>query len=257
MSVFTVSEVARLSGVSVRALHHYDEIGLLRPGHVGENGYRYYGADELLRLQQILFHRELGFPLDRIRQVLDAPGFDRVAALKAHRSRLMAQAKRYRALVKTLDDTLAQLEGETDVDEKAMYRGFDPMKQATQEAWIIERYGERAKAAINAQKAATRDWKQADFDRSQSEIAAILAELAGHMADALPADAAAVQAVVKRLHVWVARSWVEPPNRAGFVGLANLYAEHPDFRAIYEARAAGLTDYMVEAMRVFSEAELA
>ena len=71
MSVYTVSEVARISGVSVRALHHYDGIGLLKPGHVGENGYRYYGRDELLRLQQIMFHRELGFPLEEIRRALE------------------------------------------------------------------------------------------------------------------------------------------------------------------------------------------
>lgn len=80
MSGYTVKQVAKLSGVSVRTLHHYDEIGLLKPESVGANGYRYYGQDELLRLQQILFHRELGFPLAEIARVLDAPDFDRVAA---------------------------------------------------------------------------------------------------------------------------------------------------------------------------------
>src|SRR5438105_14624569 len=95
----TVSEVAKLSGVSVRTLHHYDEIGLLKPDSVGANGYRYYGRDELLRLQQILFHRELGFPLEEIAKVLDAPGFDRAAALRAHRDKLQAERRRYGQLV--------------------------------------------------------------------------------------------------------------------------------------------------------------
>src|SRR5881275_446631 len=108
----TVSEVAKLSGVSVRTLHHYDEVGLLKPACVGANGYRYYGKDELLRLQQILFHRELGFPLDEIARVLDAPDFDRVAALKAHRARLEAEAARFGALIRTIDQTLAALEGD-------------------------------------------------------------------------------------------------------------------------------------------------
>ena len=80
MSGYTVKQVAKLSGVSVRTLHHYDEIGLLEPAAVGGNGYRYYGREELLRLQQILFHRELGIPLDQIGRLLDAPGFDRIAA---------------------------------------------------------------------------------------------------------------------------------------------------------------------------------
>ena len=66
MKAYTVKELARLSGVTVRTLHHYDEIGLLKPALVGENRYRYYGREELLRLQDILFHREPAFPSRRL-----------------------------------------------------------------------------------------------------------------------------------------------------------------------------------------------
>lgn len=257
MSVYTVSEVARISGVSVRALHHYDEIGLLKPGHVGENGYRYYGRGELLRLQQIMFHRELGFPLDQIRRVLDDPGFDRLAALRAHRVRLMAEARRYRDLVKTLDATLAELEGETDVREQAMFKGFDPERQAKHEAWLIERYGPGVQATIDEQKAVTRDWTQADFDSVQAESAAIEQAFADAMAKAMPANSELTQGLVRRLHGWVTRSWVRAPDRAAFLGLAQLYGEHPQFREHYETRAAGLTDYLISAMQTFAETELA
>ena len=256
MRFYTVSEVAKASGVSVRALHHYDEIGLLKPGHVGENGYRYYGRDELLRLQQILFHRELGLPLEEIRQVLDDPGFDRIAALKGHRVRLVAEAKRYRDLVKTLDATLAELEGETDVKEQAMFRGFDPEKQAKHEAWIVDRYGPGGQAAIDAQKAVTRDWKQADFDRVQGEMEEIERDFAQAMAGAMPADSELAQTIVRRHHGWVTRAWTGAPDRAAYLGLAQLYGEHPEFRARYEARMAGLTDYLTEAMGVFAAREL-
>ena len=81
MSNYTVKQLARLSGVSVRTLHHYDEIGLLRPAFIGENRYRYYGREELLRLQDILFHRELGVPLQEIGRLLEHEGRDRVAIL--------------------------------------------------------------------------------------------------------------------------------------------------------------------------------
>lgn len=256
MSVFSVSEVARLSGVSVRALHHYDEIGLLKPGHVGENGYRYYGQNELLRLQQILFHRELGFPLEEIRQVLDAPDFDRIAALREHRSRLMAQGRRYRALVKTLDATLAALEGDTAVNEQAMYRGFDPAKQAEYEAWLVEKYGGAMQGHIDEAKSRTKGWAQVDFDKAQVEVETIEADMAQAMAHGLPANSTAVRAVMRRLHDWVGRSWNRPPDRAAFEGLGRLYQDHPGFRARYDGRAAGLTDYMAEAMRAFAEAEL-
>jgi DNA-binding transcriptional MerR regulator len=256
MSVFTVSEVARLSGVSVRTLHHYDEIGLLKPACVGENGYRYYGKDELLRLQQILFHRELSFPLDEVRQVLDAPDFDRMAALRVHRGRLMAEARRYRALVKTLDETLAALEGDTDMNDKAMFKGFDPAKQAEHEAWLVEKYGPGMQTRIDEAKIATKDWKQADFDKAQAEVEVIEAEMAAAMAKGLPADSEAARAIMRRLHAWVGRSWNRVPTREAFTGLGQLYQDAPDFRARYEGRAAGLTDYMAEAMRAFSEAEL-
>jgi DNA-binding transcriptional MerR regulator len=253
---YTVSEVAKVSGVSIRALHHYDEIGLLKPGHVGENGYRYYGRDELLRLQQVLFHRELGLPLEEIRQVLDDPGFDRVAALRAHRVRLMAEAKRYRDLVATLDATLAELEGETDVEEQAMFKGFDPETQSQHEAWLVERYGDQMQARIDEANAQFKEWTQTDFDRVQMEFAALEDELAQAMAQGLPAGSEVVRSITRRLHAWIARSWNREVTAKAFSGLADLYEAAPDFRARYEARATGLTEYLAAAVRAFAEREL-
>jgi DNA-binding transcriptional MerR regulator len=256
VSGYTVKQVAKLSGVSVRTLHHYDEIGLLKPDSVGANGYRYYGADELLRLQQILFHRELGFPLDEIRQVLDAPGFDRVAALKGHRARLEAEAKRYRKLIGTIDATLAALQGATTMDDKAMYKGFDAEKQAKQEAWLVDRYGSGIQTSIDAAKTMQKDWSQADFDRAQTEIAGIEAEFVNALTAGLPADSGVVQAITRRHRDWIARQWPQPVSRVAYENLAALYGEHPDFRARYEAQGAGMTEYLQSAMRVFAEREL-
>jgi DNA-binding transcriptional MerR regulator len=258
MSVYTVSEVAKLSGVSVRALHHYDEIGLLTPACVGANGYRYYGRDELLRLQQILFHRELGFPLEEIRRMLDAVDFDRIAALRAHRKRLLGEVRRYRRLVRTLDATLAALEGDKDMDDKAMYRGFSPERQAEYEEWLVDRFGPDVRARIEEAKAKVKDWSQADIDRHLAEVEPLEAALARAMADGLPADSPPVRDLIRRLHDWVGRGWNRSaPSRAGFIRLAEVYREHPDFRARYERRAAGLTDYLVAAIGAFAERELA
>jgi len=256
LSGYTVKQVAKLSGVSVRTLHHYDEVGLLKPACVGANGYRYYGRDEFLRLQQILFHRELGFALEEIRQVLDAPDFDRITALTRHRAKLEAETKRYRRLVKTIDDTLAALQGATKMDEKAMYRGFDPEKQAKQEAWLVDRYGPEIHASIDAVRTAQKDWKQADFDRSQAEVAAIEAEFMRALTSGLPADSEAVQTLTARHRDWIAKSWPQPVTRVAYENLAALYGEHPDFRARYEAQAPGMTEYLQAAMRAFAEVEL-
>jgi len=256
VSGHTVKQVAKLSGVSIRTLHHYDEIGLLKPANVGLNGYRYYGREELLRLQQILFHRELGLALDDIRRLLDAPGFDRAAALKAHRVKLAADIERYGQLMRTIDETLAALEGERAMEDKAMYRGFDPEKQAKYEAWIVDRYPGMQRV-MDASKALTKTWKQADFDSAQEEMEAVESGMASALTSGLPVGSDHVQNLVRRLSALVSRYWTEPVTAPGFVGLASLYGEHPEFRTRYETRAAGLTQYLQAAMRVFAERELA
>lgn len=256
MTNYTVSEVARLSGVSVRALHHYDEIGLLKPDHVGENGYRYYGHQTLLRLQQILLHREMGLSLSAIAKVLDDPAFDSLSALEAHRAHLAAEAQRYQALLETVDRTLAQLKGDADMKDKDLYLGFDPKKQAEHESWLEARYGEGIKAEIAASKAKMKDWGASDYASAQGEVEQIEADMAKALAQGLPADSEATRAIAGRLHAWVARAWKRPPNRDAFIGLAGLYADHPEFRARYESRAEGLTEYLGLAMIAYAESAL-
>lgn len=256
MSGYTVRQVSKMSGVSVRTLHHYDQIGLLKPASVGENGYRYYGREELLRLQQILFHRELEFPLEAIRAVLAAPDFDRTAALRRHRATLDAQARRYRRLLRTLDDTLAALEGETDMKDNDLYQGFAPEKQAGYETWIIDRHGDGARAEIDHGKAVMKTWTSGDVADMKAEGEAIEAALADALREGLSPDSAAVSAIMRRHHAWISRTWKTPPTREAFIGLAAMYGDHPDFRSHYEDRAKGLLEYVQAAMGAFAEAEL-
>jgi len=98
----TISELAKLSGVSSKTLRHYDAIGLLSPSYIGDNQYRYYEKKELLQLQQILFYRELGFALKDIKAVLTASDFDQAQALRAHRKHLQGEGKRIKTLVNTI-----------------------------------------------------------------------------------------------------------------------------------------------------------
>lgn len=256
MKLYTVKEVARLSGVTVRTLHHYDQVGLLKPAQVGQNGYRYYGREELLRLQQILFHRELELPLEAIAEVLDVPGFDRASALRRQRKLLSQKAARYRKLIQTLDQTLAALEGETEMKDEDLYKGFAPEKQAQYEAEIIERFGEPARASIEASRAALKNWSKADWEASQGEYAEVETGIGKALAGGLPPDSEAVRALMRRHHAWVARMWNRTPSRDAYVGLGQLYVDHPDFRARYEAIQPGLAEYLARAMKSFAEAEL-
>lgn len=257
MTDYTVKTVARLSGVSVRTLHHYDEIGLLKPAWVGANGYRYYGREELLRLQQILFHRELGMPLAAIATLLDDPGFDRVTALRSHRARLRQQMDRGRQLIETIDATLAALQGETKMDETKMYLGFEPETQARHEAWLTERYGGEMDDRVAQSKAGLAAMGASGAQALMAQGEALEAEFAQALQAGAPADSESTQALARRWCDWISRTWNRAPDRTAFVGLSRLYEDHPEFRARYEARCAGLTEYLGVALRAFAERELA
>src|SRR5581483_11843621 len=121
---YTVKQVAKMSGVSVRALHFYDEIGLLKPACYGRNGYRFYEEPQLLTLQQILFYRELGFELKKIQGLLGRPSFQKLAALQSHREALNKKLARTRQLVETIDKTIQHLKGKKKMKSRQMFAGF-------------------------------------------------------------------------------------------------------------------------------------
>ncbi len=121
---YTVKRVAAMSGVSVRALHFYDETGLLKPAYLGANGYRFYGEPQLLTLQQILFYRELGFELKQIKQILGRADFAKIAALQSHRKVLQKNLTRTRQLIETIDKTIQHLKGTKRMKSKEMFAGF-------------------------------------------------------------------------------------------------------------------------------------
>ena len=254
MSQYTVNEMARLSGASVRALHHYDAIGLLKPAYLGANGYRYYGRSELLRLQQILFHRKLGLPLERIGLLLDDPGFDRIAALTAHRERLNGERERFGHLIATIDRTIAQLNGDQEMSDKDLYQGFSAQKQAEWEAEIVTRYGEAGAAKIAESKANLAKMSTAERDDGQREMAAINTAFAAARTAGEAPTSPRVQALAARHYAWVCRAW--KPNAQAYAGMAKLYVDSPDFRAVYEAVQPGLTDYLAEAMMRFADTTL-
>lgn len=121
---YTVKQVASMSGVSVRTLHFYDEMALLKPAYTRANGYRIYEEPQLLMLQQILFYRELGFELKRIKRVLGQAKFEKAAALKSHRQILEKNVTRTRTLLETIDKTIQHLKGTKKMKSEELFAGF-------------------------------------------------------------------------------------------------------------------------------------
>ena len=121
---YTVKQLAVISGVSVRTLHFYDEMALLKPAYTKANGYRIYEEPQLLMLQQILFYRELGFELKRINEILSHRKFEKIAALKSHRQVLEENVTRTRTLIETIDKTISHLKGKKMMKSEELFKGF-------------------------------------------------------------------------------------------------------------------------------------
>ncbi len=140
--MYTVRQLARSAGVSVRTLHYYDRIGLLKPTAYGANRYRMYGDEAILLLQQILFFRELGFSLRDIGNLVSQPEFDLGNALRTHRVLLLKKAGRIQQLVETIDRTIRSLQGDIDMEIKEYYQGFSDAQIDEYRKEVRERWGE-------------------------------------------------------------------------------------------------------------------
>lgn len=118
-------QAAELSGLSVRALHHFDEIGLLRSQCNVKNGYREYSEADLDKLQQILFFKQCGFSLDRIKKLLSNPRFDRAKVFELQKKHLILEKERIEAMLISLERTLKTMEGEDSMSQREKFKGFD------------------------------------------------------------------------------------------------------------------------------------
>lgn len=248
----TVRQVANAAGISVRTLHHYDAIGLLKPAHVGANGYRYYGRADLLKLQQILFYRELGLPLGEIRSLLDDPDFDTLAALRGHRKALAERIERHRDLIRTIDRTIASLEKDEAMEDHEYYAGVSPETRAR---WEREAVGFWGEDAVRAARAKARSFSKEQVAAIQAEMEAIRADFQRLFADGAAPGSEPVQAVTARHYAWVSHSWT--PDAAAFKGLGRFYVENPEFRGVYEDGAVpGTAEFIAEAMAIYADRSL-
>jgi DNA-binding transcriptional MerR regulator len=249
MRELTVKQLAAISGVTVRTLHHYDDIGLLQPAFVGGNGYRYYGRTEQLRLQRILFHRELGVPLSAIAELLDLEGENQIGVLRQHREKLEAERERYRVLIETIDRTIDDLRGERMMLNEDLYKGFSPERQAGYEAWLLERYGEPMREGLEHSKQSYARMAPAQQQALGRELQEVEEALAGAMREGIDPAAETVDVLIRRHRAWVGAMWGRPCSAQAYSGLADLYLAHSDFVARYEAIAKGFAGYLASAMK--------
>jgi DNA-binding transcriptional MerR regulator len=253
---YQVKDVARLTGVSVRTLHHYDAIGLLVPSGRTSAGYRLYTDADLLRLQQVLIGRELGLCLEDIRRSLDDPGYDRRTALLDQRQRLSERAKQTAAMIRAIDAALAAcsvegprrraldeggLKGEMNMAD--LFKGFNPARYDEE----VRRQWGTTEAFAESHKRTAR-YTADDWKAQQAEQAAIYHDAYTVLKAGQRASSTEAMAIAERHRLSIDR-WFYPCSHDMHRGLASMYESDDRFRQSIDTHGAGLTTFLAEAMR--------
>jgi DNA-binding transcriptional MerR regulator len=237
-----IKEVADLVGISVRTLHHYDEIGLLSPSDISASGYRIYSDDNLEMLQQILFFKELGFSLKQIHEMISSPTYDRKEALEMQRNLLIEKRRRLDKILATIDKTISHMKGEIEMSQKERFEGFD-FSSIPYEQEAREKYGDKA---VDDSREKLEKLSKEELTKSINEIYRKLANLRFGS----PETDEAQEAI---------EEWFVFVNNMGkysldaFKGLGQMYVDDKRFTKNIDKFGEGLARFMCDAMAVFAD----
>ena len=227
-----------------RTLRFYDEIGLLSPAQVGENGYRYYDEEAALRLQQILLYRRMELPLEDIKQIMGRRDFDILAALETHRLELQKKIGQLETIKQTVDETIQHMKGKSQMTIDDLFSGFSEEQQAEYEKEAMQTYDPEIVKASNAKwKAMSKQEQQRILEESKQVYLDMIAVMPKG-----PASAEA-QACVERWRKNMDHFWTPKPEQLAYFG--ELYNNDPRFKANFEKMQPGLAEFMREAIREY------
>lgn len=244
-SALTVSQVAALAGVTVRTLHHYDAIGLLSPSARSDAAYRLYAQEDLERLQEILYFRELGVPLGDIATLLSGGALDRRAALELQRDLLMDKAARLGALIASLERAIDAESKGTQMSTDEMFGAFGDFDPAEYEDEVQERWGDTDAYKESARRTAR--YTKADWERFKAESEASTLALAEALDAGIPADDPRAMDAAERARLLI-DTWFYPCSREMHLALGDMYIADPRFTATYEKIRPGLARYVRDAI---------
>lgn len=247
---YTVSKLAKLSGVSARTLRYYDQIDLLKPNRINSSGYRIYGQVEVDWLQQILFYRELEMPLEQIKTILQADDFDMNEALESHLVHLKHQRERLEGLISTVEKSLQAKEGGLKMSEEEKFEAFKQGKiNQNEEKYgteIRKQYGEEAVNATHNKLSSVKQSDWVNHDALTNKLNEKLAE-ATKLADPTSELAKEVVALHKE---WLIFSWPEGYyDVEKHIGLSQMYVEDPRFKEYYEKITPGAAEFLNQAIK--------
>lgn len=249
---YQIKEVAVIAGVSTRTLRHYDEIELLTPSHRSAAGYRLYTNTDLMRLQQIMIGRTLGFALEDIRKSLDDPKADRRALLLEQRTALAERVRATSDMISSIDAAIALLDSQPsaengNMDMKQIFNGFDP---AQYEAEAKQRWGETSSYQESSLR--TSKYTQSDWQRIRNESDEIMRDAIALLQSKVSATSTEAADIAERYRLWVDR-WFYPCDVVMQSHLAEMYEGDPRFAKYFNDLADGLAPFISAAVRANRE----
>jgi len=248
---YTVQKLGNLAGVSTRTLRYYDEIGILTPARINSSGYRIYGEEEVDRLQQILFYRELGVSLDSIKEIVTAPSFNAANALIQHREKLLEKRNQLDTLIANVDKTIALKGGEIKMSDKEKFEGFKKNMIVENEkkygSEIREKYGKETIEKSNAKLMSMTKQQYDEVTMLEDKVKSTLAEA---FKNGDPASDIAQEAA--DLHKkWLTYYWSEYSEQA-HAGLAQMYVDDERFTAYYDKDQPGTAAFLRDAVFIYT-----
>jgi len=232
-----IKEFAELTGVSVRTLHYYDEIGLLQPAYIDKfTGYRYYDENSILRMQEILFYRELDFSLKSIREILSSAIYNKEKALAEQKTLLTLKKERLERLISAIDDAI---KGEN------VMSAFDNSEFEEYKAEVKEKWGQTDAYKEHIEK--TKSYSKDKWSDLIGDMNGILAEFAVCMQNGEMSDSDVVQNLVKTLQMHISENYYHCTNEI-LAGLGQMYAGDERFKNNINKHATGTAEFISEAI---------
>lgn len=247
--MYTVKELAELAGVSARTLRHYDAIGLLHPACTSAAGYRLYGQKEVDLLQQILFYRERGVELKRIREILYSENFDIENALEEHLRELEAQMEQTKALIALVKRSLSAMKGESAMTDAEKFETFkEQFIHSQEEQFGAEARAKYGNAEVEFSQNKLRHMTKEDYENFQKLDAEICARLKAAAANGLRPDSEEALQIVLLHKNWLQMTWKHYTKEA-HLAMADLYDSDQRFQRYYDREADGCAAFLVQAIR--------
>jgi DNA-binding transcriptional MerR regulator len=248
---YTVQKLSKMAGISTRTLRYYDEIGILKPARINSSGYRIYGQEEVDRLQQILFYRELGVSLENIKEIVTKPTFDGAKALREHREKLLEKRKQLDLLILNVEKTIASGERRLTMSDQEKFEGFKQKLIDENE----KKYGKEVREKYGDEAANRSNQKLKNMTPEQhEEITKLTEEVLETLYAAFETGDPAGELAQKTADLhrqWLTFYW-DSYSKEAHAGIAQMYVDDERFTAYYDKNKPGAAAFLRDAVHNYT-----